>query len=406
MKVALCSTLVLAVSLSGAGAHGESADKKACAQADAGACQRLCQAKDHAACAQLGILYVNGEGVAADPAQALRLLRAACDHGVALGCGGLGSLYSGGIGVAKDAKKAKKLFAGACNRGDDLSCESLGGLYAATSDLGPPSPTAGAPWYEKGCKLGNLRACVSLGALIEDGVDGVDRRRWDTLDLFRRGCDGEVAGGCLLLAGKYERGQGVSADAAKAQELRAKARALGAQAGAPAPKPSASGLGANAMTVSSATLGLREQQYGPEAREQYGGRDLRDDEVYGVVIERWQQGTVVVVSGFKDGTSRLLLGTGSGLLGDKKDFPAEAEQAARALVAAAQPVLERAPREDMRTFPTKDKARIALLTKAGVHVLEQPVASPPSAELAPLWQAGDRLTSALLQFTLQRMKHK
>jgi hypothetical protein len=87
------------------------------------------------------------------------------------------------------------------------------------------------------------------------------------------------------------------------------------------PSPAADQAGAS---VDPAILGLRDLQYSREAREEYGGADLRDGEVYGVIVEIGVEGTVVMVAGFKDGTSRLIMGKGGGVLGNKNDFPARA----------------------------------------------------------------------------------
>ncbi len=163
------------------------------------------------------------------------------------------------------------------------------------------------------------------------------------------------------------------------------------------PSPSADRAG---VSVDPAILGLRDLQYSREAREEYGGADLREGEVYAVIVEIGVEGTVVMVAGFKDGTSRLIMGKGGGVLGNKNDFPAESRVVARQLVEAATPLLSTIPLETGRPLPHQGNARFALLTRGGSHAAERSIDSLESqkADLSSLWGPTNHLLGVLLQF--------
>jgi hypothetical protein len=153
-----------------------------------------------------------------------------------------------------------------------------------------------------------------------------------------------------------------------------------------------------------AILGLRDLQYSAEAGEEYGGPDLRDGEVYGVIVEIGVEGTIVLVAGFKDGTSRLIMGKGGGVLGNKNNFPFESRVLARRLVEVAAPLVAAIPRETARPLPPQGHARFALLTRDGSHGALRSIASLERGEgdLAALWGPANHLLNVLLQFQQQR----
>jgi hypothetical protein len=143
--------------------------------------------------------------------------------------------------------------------------------------------------------------------------------------------------------------------------------------------------------------GLRSILYDPQTPEKLGLQAAALDEVQGVVVEIGHRGTVIIVAGFKEGTSRLYFGRGGGVLGLKEDFPPETLQAARRLVAAAQSVLPHVPKEARREWPQEGSARFALLTPGGVHAVEEAIQTleTGAALLRPVWQAANQLLGVL-----------
>jgi|CXWL01.1.fsa_nt_gi TPR repeat protein len=84
------------------------------------------------ACASLGMLYVEGEGVKKDNFQAVALFRKACDGGNALGCGNLGIMYEYGAGVRQDNDEALKYFGKVCDLKEQVGCDNYARLKLMT----------------------------------------------------------------------------------------------------------------------------------------------------------------------------------------------------------------------------------------------------------------------------------
>ena len=60
--------------------------------------------------------------------QALEMYKAAARHGSSMGEYNLGVMYLEGNGVSKDVKKAEKLFYQSCQQGNELGCLGYGQL--------------------------------------------------------------------------------------------------------------------------------------------------------------------------------------------------------------------------------------------------------------------------------------
>ena len=152
--------------------------------------------------------------------------------------------------------------------------------------------------------------------------------------------------------------------------------------------------------VDPAMSGLRNLLYDPGRLKESGIPSASKETVQGVVVEVGMEGTVLMVAGFADGTSRLLLGRGGGVIGEKEDFPAETRSAARALVQSGQSFLAQAPREPARSWPREGHVRFALLTSGGVHAVDATVDSleTGNAPLSPLWNAANNLLGPLIEF--------
>ena len=90
----------------------------------------LAEAGDARAQAALGSLYIHGQGVAVDYAQALRWTRSAAEQGDVTGQFNMGTIYAGGLGVERDYGQAAEWFARAAEQDDAPSRFNLGVLYA------------------------------------------------------------------------------------------------------------------------------------------------------------------------------------------------------------------------------------------------------------------------------------
>ena len=81
------------------------------------ACQSLADQGDALGQYNLGVIYLNGPGVAQDYAEAVKWFRKAADQGLALGQNNLGVMYLNGLGVSQDYAEAAKLFRKAADQG-------------------------------------------------------------------------------------------------------------------------------------------------------------------------------------------------------------------------------------------------------------------------------------------------
>ena len=75
-------------------------------------------------CFNLGLMYVEGQGVRQDYHKAAELYKKACDIDHALACNNLGALYGKGQGVRQNRSIAKQYFGKACDLGDQQGCDN------------------------------------------------------------------------------------------------------------------------------------------------------------------------------------------------------------------------------------------------------------------------------------------
>ena len=90
----------------------------------------LAEAGDARAQAALGSLYIHGQGVAVDYAEALRWTRSAAEQGDVTGQFNMGTIYAGGLGVERDYTVAAEWFARSAEQDDAASRFNLGVLHA------------------------------------------------------------------------------------------------------------------------------------------------------------------------------------------------------------------------------------------------------------------------------------
>ena len=84
----------------------------------------------------MGWMYLHGEGVAKDPAQAASWLRKAALQGNAGAQFNLGQLYTNGNGVTRDFKQALEWFEKAAAQGDARAQYNAGVVYVNAQGVG------------------------------------------------------------------------------------------------------------------------------------------------------------------------------------------------------------------------------------------------------------------------------
>lgn len=114
----------------------------------------------------LGIMYFKGEGVEADKAGAVKLLRASAERGYLKAQYSLAVIYDKGDGVAQDQPEAAKWYRKAAEQGHAQSQFNLGLMY--TNGEGVEKDRAEAvKWLRKSAGQGHDRAKKLLRVMGE-----------------------------------------------------------------------------------------------------------------------------------------------------------------------------------------------------------------------------------------------
>ncbi len=119
----------------------------------------------------IGLRYLDGQGIAADPAQALKWLQKAANAGQAVAQYRLGTMYERGQGVAANPATAAKWYLAAANQGNRKAMHNLAVTYAEGIN-GKKDMAESARWFAKAADLGLSDSQFNLAVLYERG-DGV-----------------------------------------------------------------------------------------------------------------------------------------------------------------------------------------------------------------------------------------
>ena len=154
--------------------------------------EKSCNHNDVAGCFFLGEMYAKGRGVKQDYAKAVQLLEKACNGGVGESCNNLGSLYLNGLGVKKNDKQANQIFERACENGVAKSCHHLGNAYFHGDGV-KQSYTQASKLYEKACNKDDIQLRVDLLQLLRHLYSGhtthMNIEKCDIAAIFLRICD-------------------------------------------------------------------------------------------------------------------------------------------------------------------------------------------------------------------------
>jgi TPR repeat protein len=208
-------------------------------------------------CYNTATWYKAGSVYPKDMAKSASLLKRSCDLGYSYGCLSLANAaIAGDQGVPKDLPFATALLTRACESGNWEHCERLGNAYNK-GELGPKDPVKALDALGKSCGNGGARACATAGTMLAKG-DGVPADAARAKDFYMRGCNEKIRGwdaclalgeiyekandkahaaevyerGCMLgacarAAAIWEKGDGVTADPAKANALYGRACGFG-----------------------------------------------------------------------------------------------------------------------------------------------------------------------------------
>ena len=128
----------------------------------------------------IGLKYLDGQGIAADPVQAFKWLQKAADSGQAVAQYRLGTMFERGQGVAINPASAAKWYQASANLGNRKAMHNLAVAFAEGS-TGKKDMAESARWFSKAAALGLSDSQFNLAVLYERG-DGVPQ---SLIDAFK-----------------------------------------------------------------------------------------------------------------------------------------------------------------------------------------------------------------------------
>lgn len=155
-----------------------------------------------------GQMLLDGDGVKADPVQAIRWFRKAAGQNHAMAINMIGRCYDLGWGVAVDKGRAAQWFRAAADRGLDWGQYNLATLLALGEGL-PEDKATALELLRKAAAQGNAKAKNFIGSFYEDGWV-VDRNVETAARYYAEAAQGGDFRGCfnhariLIAAGHLE----------------------------------------------------------------------------------------------------------------------------------------------------------------------------------------------------------
>ena len=187
------------------------------AQSDLATVRLRAEQGDPEALNVLGNIYSHGQGVTADPAEALRLYQRAAERGFGAAHFNVGMAYELGRGVPADLSAAFNAYRKAAEAGFAPAQFNVGNMYANGIGVAQDLFEA-ALWFRRGAEAGVTEAQYNLGIAYELGrgvaKDEVAAQKW-----YRMAAAQNYARANYNLAIMLEEGRGSPVDLAGAEQL-------------------------------------------------------------------------------------------------------------------------------------------------------------------------------------------
>lgn len=162
----------------------------------------------------LGVCYENGDGVEQSAEKAVMWYRKAAEQGYALAQNNLGVCYYDGDGVEQSAQKAVQWFRKAVEQGCAAAQNNLGMCYDNGDGVGKSAAKA-VVWYRKSAEQGYVIAQYNLGVCYANG-EGVVKSAEEAVVWYRKAAEQGHALAQNNLGVCYYDGEGVGKSAEKA----------------------------------------------------------------------------------------------------------------------------------------------------------------------------------------------
>jgi TPR repeat protein len=188
--------------------------------------QNLADKGDMVAQDRLGLVYLAGQGVPVDYAQAQKWLFASAVQHYAQAESHIAYMYGAGIGTDKDEKSAIEWYQRACDHNNFDSCFNLALTFDKGSDDVKKDPQRAEALYRKAAEGGVAVAQFDLGSLYF-GTDGHKRDLAEAYRWMSKAADAGNGSAMYVLGERYKHGYDTPVDNAKALDWYKKAVAAG-----------------------------------------------------------------------------------------------------------------------------------------------------------------------------------
>jgi uncharacterized protein len=154
--------------------------------------ERRC-ASDGGACVIAAARLFTGTQAPRDPRRAVALVQRGCERGDAEACESIGTETFLGEYLPRDRSAAIRYFAMACDRGLARACAKLSAIHREDN-----RPEMELELARRACEMNDAGGCVIVGAMYDGGI-GVPRSEVDALRWFTEACRRAEADGCSYL---------------------------------------------------------------------------------------------------------------------------------------------------------------------------------------------------------------
>jgi TPR repeat protein len=184
--------------------------------------RKSCDLGHGPACTSLAKAYIDGVGVAKNPAAGLEALTRSCDAGDPFNCYGLAEHYRTGDAGTKDVVKAEQIHERTCKKSlHRASCMALRVLYRTGDGPVAKAFDKARAHLELACPSGGFGgpACVQLGLMYQHG-EGMAADELKAVELYQKSCrpdESAPAAGCYEIGALLDGGgKTVAKDPARA----------------------------------------------------------------------------------------------------------------------------------------------------------------------------------------------
>ncbi|MDR3418443.1 MAG: tetratricopeptide repeat protein [Nevskia sp.] len=146
---------------------------------------------------------------------AFRLLRPFADQGMAVAQFNLGVLYAQGYGTQADPAESMKWFEKAAAQNNADAQNALGIFYRDGNAVAAADPAQAAEWFRKAAEQNQADAEYNLAALLDVG-SGVPQDKAQAIKLYQAAADQDLPAAQYRLGVHYANGDGVQADRVQA----------------------------------------------------------------------------------------------------------------------------------------------------------------------------------------------